>query len=64
MNNFVANATVVLEVVLSMILICIIIASIINLIRFRNAEYLLPIILSLFGLYVSFDLVFIPWWST
>lgn len=62
MDNFVANAIVALEVVLNMILICIIITSIVDLIKFRNSEYLLPIILGLFGLYMSFDLVFIPWW--
>jgi len=62
MDDFVLNAIVVLDVVLNLIMICIIIKSTVCLIRFRNSEYLLPIILGLLGVYMSFDLVFIPWW--
>ena len=62
MDDFVLNAIVVLDVVLNLILVCIIIISTVDLIRFHNSECLLPIILGLFGLYMSFDLVFIPRW--
>ncbi len=62
MNDFVLNAFVALDVVLNLILVCIIIKSIVYLIRFRNSEYLPPIILGLFGLCISFHLVFIPRW--
>lgn len=62
MDDFFTSALIAFAVVLNLILVCLIIESLVYLIRFRKIEYIPPIVIGMIGLGISFHLVFIPRW--